>query len=123
MQIARVAASAHSHIASTFIAGFKTLFWSRALTPTLLATYTHLFLFDSDMVVRPSQFDLVGLLRVQEQTNASIIGADHIREHSEPKLAPLLLRWHPHACKPSWRSRPAPCFRLVSSCRSAESIR
>ena len=73
MKIARVATSTHGHIASTFIPGFKTLFWARALTPKLLGAFTHLFLFDSDMVVRPSQFDLVGLLRIQEAVNASII--------------------------------------------------
>ena len=58
-------------------AGFKLLFWAEALAPKLLATssvrFTHLLLFDSDMVVRPRDFDLVSLLRLGEAVNASLI--------------------------------------------------
>jgi hypothetical protein len=64
---------AHPSIATSFVPGFKTLFWQRVLTPSALAAFTHLFVFDSDMLVRPASFDLVGLLRVGEAINASII--------------------------------------------------
>ena len=72
-QLRHAAAAFHPHIESSFVPGFKTLFWARALTPALVAAYTHLFLFDSDMVVRPADFDLVRLMRIGEATNASLI--------------------------------------------------
>ena len=65
--------STHPRLASSFVPGFKTLFWQQVLRPTTIAAFTHLFLFDSDMVVRPSEFNLVGLLRVGEAVNASLI--------------------------------------------------
>ena len=65
--------STHPRLASSFVPGFKTLFWQTVLRPTTIAAFTHLFLFDSDMVVRPSEFNLVGLLRVGEAVNASLI--------------------------------------------------
>ena len=71
--IARSVVAQHPHIASSFVPGFKTLFWARVLTPSLVRPFTHLLLFDSDLVVRPSSFDLVGLLRIGEATNASLI--------------------------------------------------
>lgn len=71
--LAARAASAHRHIAVSFVVGFKTLFWARALTPQLVSAFTHLFLFDSDLVVRPSEFDLVRLLRIGEAINASLL--------------------------------------------------
>ena len=46
--------AAHPHLVPSFVGGFKTLFWQTVLRPTVLAAFTHLFLFDSDMVVRPS---------------------------------------------------------------------
>lgn len=71
--LAQSVAAAHPGIASAFVPGFKTLFWRRVLTPAVVGAFTHLFIFDSDMVVRPSQFDLVGLLRIGEVVNASLI--------------------------------------------------
>ena len=65
--------AAHRHIVPSFIPGFKTLFWRSVLRPVALTAFTHLLLFDSDLVVSPRSFDLVGLLRVGEAANASLI--------------------------------------------------
>ena len=109
--IASTAMAAHRRIASTFVPGFKTLFWRRALTPALLAGFSHLFLFDSDMVVRPSEFDLVGLLRIQEVMNASIIAPSPYGDN--PGTYHLGMARCPESlacsCSPDPRARCAAC--------------
>ena len=63
----------HSHVATFAVPGFKSRFWKQALSPQVLAAFTHVFLFDEDMRIHPSEFQLVTFVRIYEQTNVSIL--------------------------------------------------
>jgi hypothetical protein len=63
----------HPRITIFSVAGFKTLFWKRILTPAIVAPFTHVFFFDDDMRVAPGEFQLVALLRMQAFANVSLI--------------------------------------------------
>ena len=80
--LAKAAATAHPRIGSAFVPGFKTLFWQKALTTRIVGAFSHLFIFDSDMVIRPSDFDLVTLLRIGEVVNASIVQPSPFGSHA-----------------------------------------
>ena len=54
-------------------AGFKVRFWKHALSPSRLRHYTHVWLFDSDLDVAPSNFALPTMLRMMHAINVSII--------------------------------------------------
>ena len=108
-----MALALHPHVTAFAVAGFKSLFWKRVLTPAAVASFTHVFLFDDDMRVAPGEFQLVALLRLQEHANVSLIApapigtgrglqkADHTRgdrrqsyktrEQADELCA---LRWH-----------------------------
>ena len=56
------------------VPGFKLLWWTRLLGPSATAGFTHVWIVDSDMDFRPSQFALETFVRVQVATNTSLIG-------------------------------------------------
>lgn len=61
-------ASAHA------IPGFKTLFWKQSLTPQAVASFSHVFLVDSDLELSPERFELGTFLQLAKATNVSILG-------------------------------------------------
>ena len=63
----------HLRLAPSFVLGFKTLLWKSLLWPSTLSRFTHIMCFDSDLVVDPAEFDLVGMLRIGETINASLV--------------------------------------------------
>ena len=76
----------HPHVTAYAVAGFKSLFWKRVLTPRAVAAFTHVFLFDDDMRVAPGEFQLVALLRLQERLSAT---TRNLYALSTPTLPPL----------------------------------
>ena len=56
------------------VRGFKLLWWTRLLGPNATAGFTHVWIVDSDMDFRPSQFALETFVRVQVATNTSLLG-------------------------------------------------
>ena len=52
---------------------FKSFFWFMAIPPEVAVRYSHIFLVDSDMALRPSRFALPTMMRLQEAVNASVI--------------------------------------------------
>ena len=56
------------------VPGFKLLWWTRLLGPSATAGFTHVWIVDSDMDFRPSQFALETFVRVQVATNTSLLG-------------------------------------------------
>ena len=52
---------------------FKSFFWFMAIPPEVAVRYSHIFLVDSDMALRPSRFALPTMMRLQEAINASVI--------------------------------------------------
>ena len=72
----------HSHVATFAVPGFKSRFWKQALSPQVLAAFTHVFLFDEDMRIHPSEFQLVTFVRIYEQTNVSILAPSPYRLNS-----------------------------------------
>jgi len=74
-KVQRLSTHLHPAIAVSSVPGFKTLFWKRIVTTKATRQYSHVFLIDSDMGVRPHEFQLVQFLRLAEATNVSIMGA------------------------------------------------
>ena len=52
---------------------FKTFFWFMAIPPEVAVRYSHIFLVDSDMALRPSKFALPTMMRLQEAVNVSVM--------------------------------------------------
>ena len=52
---------------------FKSFFWFMAISPEVAVRYSHIFLVDSDMALRPSRFALPMMMRLQEAVNASVM--------------------------------------------------
>ena len=52
---------------------FKSFFWFMAIPPEVAVRYSHIFLVDSDMALRPSRFALPTMMRLQEAVNASVM--------------------------------------------------
>ena len=62
---------------------FKTFFWFMAIPPEVAVRYSHIFLVDSDMVLRPSKFALPTMMRLQEAVNVSVM-APAVYGHGQP---------------------------------------
>jgi hypothetical protein len=56
------------------VPGLKLLWWARLLGPSATAGFTHVWIVDSDMDFRPSQFALETFVRLQVATNTSLMG-------------------------------------------------
>ena len=52
---------------------FKTLFWKQVLTPSLASSFTHLFLYDSDLQIHPEHWSLRRTLRLMRATGVHIM--------------------------------------------------
>ena len=60
-------------IRTTTVRGFKPHFWKAELTPTAVAAFTHVFLYDSDLQVHPEHFRLWQLLGLMNTTGVHIM--------------------------------------------------
>tara|TARA_X000000368_G_C22990714_1_gene694212 strand:- start:182 stop:1210 length:1029 start_codon:yes stop_codon:yes gene_type:complete len=56
------------------VPGLKLLWWARLLGPSATDGFTHVWIVDSDMDFRPSQFALETFVRLQVATNTSLLG-------------------------------------------------
>jgi len=57
----------------TYVSGFKTLYWRRALTPNVTATYDLIWLLDCDLRISPHLFSISEVEHWLETTGTSII--------------------------------------------------
>ena len=65
--------NASSSIELTFVAGLKSIFWKRVLTPARVRSFEVVWLFDADIAVHPSVFPLATSVSVLLELGASIM--------------------------------------------------